>query len=139
MGAHSLSLGLELLHARLHHHVVSGGRVFVRVESHAGHSEEVSDGDHGLGTGEGVEEPLVVVLALVVGVAALSPGVVVLLLLPVILELIGHGGQSDTLRKIWEGVDELSLLLLIVVEGAGVTELALSVGDHVLAGLGLVV
>jgi hypothetical protein len=57
----------------------------------------------------------------------------------VLLHLLWHWRKSDTLWKIWEWVNELSSLLLGMIEGASLTELALALTEVVFAWLSLVV
>ena len=57
----------------------------------------------------------------------------------VLLHLLWHWGKSDALWEIWEWVNELSSLILVMVEGASLTELALALTEEVLAWLSLVV
>lgn len=67
--------------------------------------------------------------------------VVVLLLVVEVFIIISWGlnWKSNTIGQVWKWVDQLSLLSLLVVEGAAVTILAFSKVDEVLAWLGLVV
>ena len=60
-------------------------------------------------------------------------------LVVVVLHLLWHWRKGDALWKIWEWVDELSSLLLGVVERASLTKLALTFAEEVLAWLSLVV
>jgi hypothetical protein len=60
-------------------------------------------------------------------------------LLVVMLHLLWHWGKSHTLWEVWKWVDQLSSLLLGVVEGASLTKLAFSLIEVVLAWLRLVV
>ena len=60
-------------------------------------------------------------------------------LVVVVLHLLWHWRKGDTLWEIWEWVDELSSLLLSMVERASLTELALTFSEEVLAWLSLVV
>jgi hypothetical protein len=69
---------------------------------------------------------------LVVAISSLSS-------LVVVLHLLWHWRKSDTLWKVWKWIDELSSLLLSVVERASLTELALTFAEEVLAWLSLVV
>jgi hypothetical protein len=57
----------------------------------------------------------------------------------VVLHLLWHWGEGHTFWKVGEWVNELSPLLFIVVEGASITELALSFSYEVFAWLSLVV
>ena len=57
----------------------------------------------------------------------------------VLLHLLWHWGKSHALWKIGEWVDELSSLVLGMVEGAALSELALTFAEEVLAWLSLVV
>ena len=65
--------------------------------------------------------------------------VIVTFVLLVVPYLVGHWWKGNSLWKIWQWVDEPSPLLLVVIEGASVSELALAVLQHVLAGLSLIV
>ena len=60
-------------------------------------------------------------------------------LVVVVLHLLWHWRKGDALWKIWKWVDELSSLLLGVVERASLTKLALTFAEEVLAWLSLVV
>ena len=75
---------------------------------------------------------LVVLVSVVV---ATSATLVVL----VVLHLLWHWRKGNTLWKIWKWVDELSSLLLRVVERASFSEFALSFVEVVLAWLSLIV
>jgi hypothetical protein len=65
--------------------------------------------------------------------------VIIVLSSIVVLHLLWHWRKSHTLREVWERVDELSLLLIIVVEGAAVSEFAFSTRVEVLARHGFVI
>jgi hypothetical protein len=65
--------------------------------------------------------------------------VVVASVLMVVLHLLWHWWKSDSLWKVWKWVDELSSLLLRVIERAALAELAFSFVEEVLAWLSLVV
>lgn len=80
-------------------------------------------------------------LILIVAVLTIRIIVVVLLLVVVVFIIISWGlnWKSDTFWQVWKWVDQLSLLNLLVIEGASVTKLAFSSLHEVLAWLGLVV
>jgi len=61
------------------------------------------------------------------------------LVLLVSLDSLWHWWQGHSLWKVGEWVDELSFLMVGVVEGAAISELALTGGLPVLAWLSLVV
>ena len=79
-----------------------------------------------------------VVLPIVALVVSLLE-VAALLLCLVVFEFLRHGRQSDTVRQVGQGVDELSPLGSIVEERAAFSELALASLGPVLAGFSLVV
>ena len=86
---------------------------------------------------------IVVALRIVVGVALVSvlvtsvaPAVVLAL---GVAHLFGHGRERDTLGQVRKRIDETSLLSLVVVERAGIAELAGAGFLPVLARNGLVV
>jgi len=62
-----------------------------------------------------------------------------LLLVPIVLQLVGHRRQVDTFWQHGNGINELALLFLIVVEGAGLSEFTLLILEPVLAGFSLIV
>lgn len=117
-------------------HILLGHGVLVGVEAEACHGEKVGDADHLLLIGA-----VVVVLPVVIVTVVPRPSVlaIVILLVAIVLELVRHGRQSHALGNVGKGVDELSALLLGMVEGASVSKLALASGHPVVAGLGLVV
>ena len=78
---------------------------------------------------------LVVVLAIVTFSTILVIRSVGLML----LELLWHRWEGDTLWQVWKWVDESSSLFIIMIEGASVTELALTGLLEVLAWLSFVV
>jgi hypothetical protein len=67
------------------------------------------------------------------------PVVVASALVVVVLHLLWHWWKSHTLWQVWKWVDQLSPLLLGVVERASLTKFALSIVEEVLAWLRLVV
>lgn len=56
-----------------------------------------------------------------------------------ILQLFGHWGKSHSSWEIWKWVDELSSFLVIVVEGAAISELTFAFFGPVSARNSLVV
>jgi len=57
----------------------------------------------------------------------------------VVFEFVWHWWQGDAVWQVWEWVNEASLLLFVVEEGAAVTKLAVASLEEVLARHGLVV
>ena len=79
---------------------------------------------------------------LVVAVLTILRIIVVVLLLVVVVFIIISwrlDWESDALWQVWKWVNQLSLLYLLVVEGAAITEFAFTSSLEVLARLGLVV
>jgi hypothetical protein len=82
---------------------------------------------------------LLVVASVVVGSILVVLERVVASLVVVGLHLLRHWWKGDSLRKVWKWVDESSSLLLAVIEGASLSELAFSVRQEVLAWLSFVI
>lgn len=78
-------------------------------------------------------------VAVVGGLLLLLVLVEVVLLVLVVLELLRHGRQSHAFWQVGQRIDQISLLVVVVVERAAVAKLALSSFLPVLAWLGLVV
>jgi hypothetical protein len=71
---------------------------------------------------------LVRVVVIVVIITVLIPRIVT-----VFLQFLGHWREGDTFWEIWERINESSLLIATVVEGAAFTELAVTVLTPVFA------
>jgi len=56
-----------------------------------------------------------------------------------ISDFLWHWWKSNTLWKIWERVNQSSSFLLVVIEGAFLTEFAFSIFKHIFAWLCLIV
>jgi hypothetical protein len=140
-GLRELLLGSSEVGIRLR----STGEVLVRVETTDGGN--VSD----VGKLKEVAGLIVVVIAVrvVVALRIVASGVLVSILLtsvaPAVVlafrvaHLLGHGRQRNTLRQVRKRINEASLLSLVVIERAGVTELAGTSFLPVLARNGFIV
>lgn len=139
-----LHLHLLLVHHMRRHRAESivethwhWSHVLVRVESTKAtrKSSQVSnrgDLNHRVGVVvRGILVSTVVIPVVTLVIVVVSPSVV--------LQLLRHWRESHSFWEVWKRIDELSLLLLVVVEGAAITELAFSVIEEVLARHGLVV
>jgi hypothetical protein len=123
----------DCLHWRIHGVGVLGWQgILVRVELVCAVLEYFSNGDQRLRVLEKVE----------VGVGlerGSSFGSGLALLLAVVLQFVRHGRKSNSVRQVWQRVDETTFLSLVVVEGAAIAIFALAMVEPVLAWLRLVV
>lgn len=69
----------------------------------------------------------------------ISSMILVVLVGLMLLQLLWHWWKGNTIWKVWKWIDQLSLLLVTVIERASITELALSSDVKVLTWFSLVV